>query len=90
MLEGDDRRRMTRAGVDLNGARERVSLPRCSRDCSEGLISRAGHLNERDAASTGLELFSRGAYVPLFLSPNPPILGCGGGATGNVSCVSCI
>jgi hypothetical protein len=27
-----------------------------------------------DAAPTGLELFSRGAYVPLFLSPNPPIL----------------
>ena len=69
----DHWRSARRAGVDLNGARERVSLPRCSRDCSEGLISRVGHLGERDAAPTGLELLGQGAYVSLFLSPNPPL-----------------
>jgi len=35
--------------------------------------SQAGHPDERDAAPTGLELFSQGAYVHIFLSPNPPI-----------------
>jgi hypothetical protein len=29
-------------------------------------------VGERDAAPTGLEILGRGAYVPLFLSPNPP------------------
>ena len=42
--------------------------------CSTGPLFRAGHLDERDAAPTGLELPGRGTYVPLFLFPNPPTL----------------
>jgi hypothetical protein len=41
--------------------------------CSTGPLFRAGHLDKRDAVPTGLEFLGRaGAYVPLFLSPNPP------------------
>ena len=41
----------------------------------KGPLARVGHLGERDAAPTGLEILGRaGAYVPLFLSPNLPIL----------------
>ena len=59
MLEGDDRRRMTRAGVKLNGVRARVIGLCCSRDYRTGPLTRVGHLGERDAAPTGLELFGR-------------------------------
>ena len=41
----------------------------------KGPLARAGHLGERDAVLTGLEFLGRaGAYVPLFLFPNLPIL----------------
>ena len=57
--------------VKLNGARERVSLPPSLVGSSKGPLSRAGHLDERDAAPTGHKLFSRGVYVPSFSSPLP-------------------
>jgi hypothetical protein len=41
----------------------------------KGPLARAGHLGERDAVLTGLKFLGRaGAYVPLFLFPNLPIL----------------
>ena len=55
--------------------RERKGSDFCvGNDCGKGPLARVDHLGERDAAPTGLELLGRGAYVPLFLSPNPPIL----------------
>ena len=41
---------------------------------SSQVKSSAGNLGERDAPPTGPELPGRGAYVPLFLSPNPPLI----------------
>ena len=41
----------------------------------KGPLARAGHLGERDAALTGLELFGRaGAYVSLLSLPQSPFL----------------
>ena len=52
--------------------RERKGSDFCvGNDCGKGPLARVGHLGERDAAPTGLEFLGRGAYVPLFLSPNP-------------------
>ena len=65
-------RRSKRAGVETIGARERVILLRHLVGCGKGPLARVGHLDERGAAPTGLELLGRGAYVPRFLSPNPP------------------
>jgi hypothetical protein len=56
------------------GARERVILLRHLVGCGKGPLARVGHLDERGAAPTGLELLGQGAYVPRFLSPNPPSL----------------
>ena len=72
MLEGDDRRRMKRAGVELIYARGRAILPPSLVGSSKGSLARVGHLGERDAAPTGLEILGRGAYVSLFLSPILP------------------
>ena len=75
MLEGDDRRRMTRAGAERIGARKRVPVSVSATTTGKGPLARAGHLGERDAALTGLELLGRaGAFVPLFLSPISPHL----------------
>ena len=70
MLEGDDRRRMTRAGAERIGARKRVPVSVSATTTGKGPLARAGHLGERDAALTGLELLGRaGAYVPPSFSP---------------------
>ena len=54
--------------------RERKGSDFCvGNDCGKGPLARVDHLGERDAAPTGLELLGRGAYVPRFLSPNPPL-----------------
>lgn len=70
----DDWRRMTRAGVELSSAREGILTASFSW-LQHGPLSRAGLLDERDAAPAGLELLGRaGVYVPRFLFPNPPSL----------------
>ena len=69
-----DRRRSKRAGVETIGARERVILLRHLVGCGKGSLARAGHVpDERGAAPTCHELLGRGAYVPRFLSPSPPL-----------------
>ena len=73
MLEGDDRRRMTRAGVELSSAREGILAASFSW-LQHGPLSRTGLLDERDAAPTNFKLLGRaGVYVPRFLFPNPPL-----------------
>jgi hypothetical protein len=69
-----DWRRTRRAGVELNGSSETVPIS-VSATTAGGALTRVGHLGERDAAPTGLELlFREGAYVPRFLSPTSPHL----------------
>ena len=69
----DDWRRMTRAGVELSSAREGILAASFSW-LQHGPLSRAGLLDERDAAPTGFEFLGRaGVYVPRFLFPNPPL-----------------
>ena len=75
MLEGDDRRRMTRAGAVRIGARKRVPVSVSATTTGKGPLARVGHLGERDAAPTGLEILGRGAYVsPSFSPPIPPFM----------------
>ena len=72
MLEGDDRRRMTRAGAVRIGARKRVPVSVLATTTGKGPLARVGHLGERDAAPTGLEILGRGAYVSPSFSPPIP------------------
>ena len=51
--------------------REWVSRLRHLVGCGTGPLARVGHLGERDASPTNLELFGRS---PAFSPPNPPIL----------------
>jgi len=70
MLEGDDRRRMTRAGVKLNGARERVpisvSATTAGRALSLASIISASVTRRRPASSSSVE-------APMSPSSSPPI-----------------
>ena len=73
MLEGDDRRRMTRAGVKLNGASETVpisvSATTAGRALSLALVISASVTLRRPASSSSVD---EAPMSPLFLSPNPP------------------
>ena len=64
----DDWRRTKRARTELSGVGERVIGLRHLVGCGTGPLTRAGHLGERDAAPTGLELFGQS---PAF-SPQSP------------------
>ena len=66
------------AAVEASGSRaewrERKGSDFCvGNDCGKGPLARVGHLGERDAALTGLEILGRGAYVPSFSPPIPPL-----------------
>jgi hypothetical protein len=56
--------------------RERKGSDFCvGNDCGKGPLARVGHLGERDAAPTGLEILGRGAYVsPSFSPPIPHLM----------------
>ena len=69
----DDWRRMTRAGAEPTGASERVPVSVSATTTGKGPLARAGHLGERGAAPTGLELLGRGVYVLRFSPQFPPL-----------------
>jgi hypothetical protein len=74
MLEGDDRRRMTRAGAERIGARKRVPVSVSATTTGKGPLARVGHLGDsatrhRPASSSSIEA----PMSPLSL-PQSPIL----------------